>query len=78
MSKYIIKDWAGNVCFGGREFDHFDDASEYLDEQLSDLPDDQYEEERGEFAIVENKGTREPRYLDSKDPRSGVKRAGVK
>lgn len=26
MTKFIIKDWAGNVCFKGREFEDFEDA----------------------------------------------------
>lgn len=46
---YIIQDWAGNVCFNGKEFASFDDAEEFLSEKL----DDNYEEERGEYYIVE-------------------------
>ncbi len=81
-TKFIIIDWAGNVCFKGREFASFDDADEYLSDVLEgrvakerpDLIDydDQFaeavSEERGEYYIV-NQHTRDSNYLDPTDPR---------
>jgi hypothetical protein len=46
---WIIKDWAGNIKFRGKEFNSFDDGEEFLTEALGD----DYEEVRGEFYIVE-------------------------
>ncbi len=63
--KFIIQDWAGNVCFNGVKFKDFDDAEAFLDEKLGDA----YETDRGEYYIVQNQ-TREPKYLDPKDPRA--------
>jgi hypothetical protein len=48
---WIIKDWAGNTCFHGKDFFSFEDAEEYLSEQFGELPDDEYEVERGEYFI---------------------------
>ena len=45
---WIIQDWTGKVCFFGETFKSFDDAEEFLSEKL----DDNYEEERGEYYIV--------------------------
>ena len=36
MTKFIIKDWANNVCFKGREFDSFEDAWGFLYETYPD------------------------------------------
>jgi len=57
--KYIIKDWAGNVCFFGQEFETWDDAEEFLCIKL----DDSYDEDRGEYYIteIENKQPKETR-----------------
>lgn len=30
--KYIITDWAGNVCFHGKQFDDFEDAWGFIRE----------------------------------------------
>lgn len=46
---FIIEDWAGNHCFKDFEFNSFDDAEDFLSNTL----DEQYDEERGEFYIVE-------------------------
>lgn len=58
--KFIIRDWADNVCFGGKEFDSFEDAWDYiyvadpnpLDESSPEYDehwfDDYYVEEKGE------------------------------
>lgn len=37
-TKYIIKDWAGNTCFDGIEFDSFDEAWDYIREKT--MPED--------------------------------------
>ena len=45
---WLIIDWAGNVCFHGKEFHSFEDAEEFLSEVLSD----NYDENRGEYYAV--------------------------
>ena len=50
MGKFIIKDWASNVCFEEKEFETFYDAEDFLSEKLGD----DYEEDRGEYYIVDN------------------------
>ena len=45
--KWIIRDWAGNDCFDGQTFATFDDAEEFLTEQLGD----EYETDRGEYEV---------------------------
>lgn len=45
--KWIVKDWAGNVCFGGQEFDSSSDAESFLSEKLGD----KFEEDRQEYEI---------------------------
>lgn len=30
MTKFIIKDWAGNICFFGKEFPSFEDAWSFI------------------------------------------------
>lgn len=67
-SKFLIQDWAGNICFHGREFESFDDAEEFLCERL----DDAYETDREEYYIVQGK-LRAANYLDPKDPRAAFK-----
>lgn len=49
--KFIIIDWAGNVCFKGQEFNLFADADEFLSEKFENLDEAEYEIERGEYAI---------------------------
>jgi hypothetical protein len=52
MIKYIITDWASNeIRFNKsmRDFDTFLDAEDYLSEQLGDS----YEQDRGEYYIIE-------------------------
>ena len=44
---FIIKDWAGNQCFGGIEFTTFEDAWEYIYEKFDD------EEEYQEYQVLE-------------------------
>jgi len=67
-AKWIIQDWAGNVCFGGKDFNSFDDAEEWLSVKLGD----EYETDREEYEIVKG-GSRDANYLDPKDPRGGKK-----
>ena len=45
--KFIIKDWAGNICFKGKEFKTFDDAWEYVWEND---PCSEEEEEKGYYS----------------------------
>jgi hypothetical protein len=47
QAKFIIIDWAGNVCFNGRTFKTWDDAEEYLCIKL----DHDYETDRQEYYI---------------------------
>ena len=47
MSTWIIRDWAGNVCFGGITFESFEDGEEWLSIQLGD----EYETDRQEYEI---------------------------
>ena len=55
--KYIIQDWAGNVCFHGATFDSFDEADAWLTEKIEHIyPDtvdneERFSEERGEYYI---------------------------
>ena len=58
---WIIQDWAGNVLCKARKlyiapdlavpmtFDSFEDAEEYLSERLGD----EYENERGEYYVMQ-------------------------
>lgn len=47
MAKFIIKDWAGNLCFFGKRFKSFDAAEDFLSEKLGDS----YETDRQEYTI---------------------------
>lgn len=49
MSAWVIFDWAGNRCFQGISFPSFDDAEDWLCEQLGD----EYDTDRGEYYITE-------------------------
>lgn len=44
---YIIKDWAGNICFGGVVFPSFEDAEEFLSIKLGN----EYDTDRQEYEI---------------------------
>ena len=54
MEKYKVLDWAGNEV-GSPIFNHFDDASDWLDELINkvygDLSDDDYDLQRQEYVI---------------------------
>jgi hypothetical protein len=45
---FKIKDWTGREMFDNAEFDTFEDAEEFLAIMLGD----EYDEERGEFYII--------------------------
>lgn len=45
-NKFLIKDWAGNICFKGKEFKTFDDAWEYI---WKKDPCSEEEEEKGYY-----------------------------
>lgn len=53
--KWIIKDWAGNIKFKGKEFSCFENADGYLTEQIEKMypetkdDDKKFYEEKGEF-----------------------------
>lgn len=40
MTKFIIKDWADNICFNGLEFDDFEDAWGFIYEKFPDGDED--------------------------------------
>lgn len=46
---FHIQDWIGNIMYGGKTWSSWDDAEDYLAEQL----DDDYETDRGEYFILE-------------------------
>lgn len=46
--RYIIRDWAGNVCFHGEQFKSEDDAEEFLANVLND----NYETDREEYNVL--------------------------
>lgn len=66
---WIIKDWAGFIRYGGKQFESFDDAEEFLSEALSD----NYETDRQEFEITPMGGWREARFLDPNHPQGGMR-----
>lgn len=53
MPKFIIKDWADNVCFHGKSFDDFESAWEFLYEYYENLSDKAFEEQMQEYSVVE-------------------------
>ena len=54
---FIIKDWAGNICFNGLDFKTFDEADEYLTLQIEQIYPDTIDNdvlfyiEKGEYFI---------------------------
>jgi len=51
--KYIITDWTGTQKFNNKQFETFEDASDYLLEKFPMIGEDEREEELSEFYIVE-------------------------
>jgi len=47
VSKWYIRDWAGNIMFQNETWPSFDDAEKYLSNFLTD----DYETDRGEYFI---------------------------
>lgn len=45
--KWVIIDWANNLCFNGKKFPSAEDAEDYLSEKLGD----EYETDRGEYYV---------------------------
>lgn len=52
---FRIMDWAYNDVFRGKTFVSFDEAEEFLCEYFEQSGKD-YEEDRGEYEIIEEKG----------------------
>ena len=56
LVKWTVKDWAGNDV-GSPEFDHFEDASDWIDETIDrvygELTDEEYDEQVGEYVIYD-------------------------
>lgn len=71
MSKFIIQDWAGNVCFSAKEFDSFEDAWGFIYEKFDHLDEDAFDEEMGEYSVVEKRTIKAKRYLQANDVRGG-------
>lgn len=40
MKKFIIKDWAGNICFNGIEFEDFESAWGFIYEKFPNGDED--------------------------------------
>ena len=56
--KFIIKDWANNICFKGKEFDTYEDGWEFLDIKYpviynKDGTQNDRDDELGEYFVVE-------------------------
>ena len=66
-----IVDWNGTVMFDDEKFKSFEDAEEFLSGKLGKS----YETDRGEYEVVPDKGSRDAKHLDPKDPRGGQKKA---
>jgi len=53
MKKFIILDWCNNICFDEKEFDSFEDAWSFIYEYYKYLPDNEAEDQFGEFEVIE-------------------------
>jgi hypothetical protein len=79
MSKWIIADWAGNICFFSQEFDSFEEADEFLTLFIEREFSDSMHDEELFFEIkcdyfIELKGrVRESKYLSPNDTRACLK-----
>lgn len=49
--KFIIKDWAGNICFKGKTFDTFEDAWDYIYNTYAFLPQAEFDAQMGEYFV---------------------------
>lgn len=68
--KFIIVDWANNICFKGKTFPSFEDAWGFIREKFDHLPEKEFDEEMGEYSVVPDGARRDSRYLDPNDPRA--------
>lgn len=50
--KFIIRDWANNICFNGKTFPSFEDGWGFIREQFAHLEEDAFNEEMGEYWVV--------------------------
>lgn len=50
--KYIIKDWADNICFNSQEFNTFEDAWSFIYDFYKDLSDKEAEECFSEYEVI--------------------------
>lgn len=51
MSKFIIKDWAGNECFRGKRFSSFEAAWGYIYECYDHLAEEEFNEQMEEYYV---------------------------
>jgi hypothetical protein len=51
--KYVIEDWAGNTCFGGKTFESFNEAWGFLYEKFEGLSHNEFGAEMGEYEVTE-------------------------
>lgn len=66
--KFVIKDWANNVCFKGQEFDDFEAAWDFIYEQY---PDNDGSDGTFDEYFVEATGS--DHYVDESLTRQGIK-----
>lgn len=50
--KFIIKDWAGNICFNNKSFSTFEDAWGFIYDFYRDLLDKEAEECFNEYEVI--------------------------
>lgn len=50
---FIIQDWTGKVCFHGKEFEGFEEAWGYIYDQYRHLPENEFNEQMGEYYVIE-------------------------
>jgi len=51
MEKFIIEDWAGNICFKGKRFKTFADAWGYINEIYEHLCEEKFNEQMQEYFV---------------------------
>ncbi len=52
--RYIIRDWANNVCFKGKTFKTFEEAWGFLYEKYDHLDEEEFDEQMGEYEVVKS------------------------
>lgn len=53
MSKFIIKDWADNICFKGKKFDTFEEAWGFIYEKYEHLEERDFDEQMSEYEVMQ-------------------------